>query len=732
MRKTPINLSIRTKQNLILLIMVLLMSVLPLFAHRLLTQDIKTYDRILENLLVVNTIPEIVARINQDIEEYQNTISTTLRTTIEQNVQTLCQLSSAVKDHTDAAHTESLYTIEGIGKMIDSLAEHTAEAMTLIEQHTVNEVLLDRIEMINMTAEFSRENVATYITRELENTVPLRKEITKRNELLEFGLLGGIGLFALVGWFIGFIFSNRIFLRPLKDLSQTAAQLATGDITCTIPPPRSRDEIGILSTAFRELITYLQEMAAAATEIAQGNLSQTIRPRSEHDILSQAFLKMLGYLTHIATVAEKITRGDLTGTVQMRSTIDVFGEAIRTMTEGLHTLIVQIRTSADQIASTEKTISSLATHDITIVREVHTSTDSTLATLEEMGRSVVEVAGNMEVLSSSVAETSAAVAQMATSITNIAANTTELTRQTEDTIAYLQGTMTSLEGVIENTDLSKQLSQDAMQDARAGQEAVEQVTQSMEGIHTLVTTAVESIKQFAQRSRDIDMILEVIRDITEQTALLALNAAIIAAQAGEHGRGFAVVAAEIRSLADGVGNSTKDIATIVQTLQQDTNQVVQVIYEGAEKVKQGMERTQQARQTLQKILTSAERSSLVIGQSADTLHDLMAASQTVSTAMEQVNTMTDDITAATAQHEASTKQIKQAIVHINDMTSQIQQATTEQLTGVEHVLGAMRKVIALADQNLESSQGITNATAELSAQADLLLQSVDSFTLNRQ
>jgi methyl-accepting chemotaxis protein len=321
---------------------------------------------------------------------------------------------------------------------------------------------------------------------------------------------------------------------------------------------------------------------------------------------------------------------------------------------------------------------------------------------------------------------------MATSITSIATNTAELTRQTEETIAYLQGTVTSLSEVVENIDLSKQLSQETIQDARAGQEAVEQVTRSMEEIQTIVATAVESITQFAQRSRDIDTVLEVIRDITDQTALLALNAAIIAAQAGEHGRGFAVVAAEIRNLADGVGKSTKDIAAIVQTLQQDTNRVVQVSNEGAEKVKQGMERTQQARQTLHKILTSAERSSMVISQSADTLHDVMAASQTVSTAMEQVDTMTDDITSATAQHEASTKQINQALTHINDMTSQIQQTTTGQLRGIQLVLGAMRKVIELSEQNMESSQGITNEAAELSSQADLLVQSIGRFTLNAQ
>jgi methyl-accepting chemotaxis protein len=438
---------------------------------------------------------------------------------------------------------------------------------------------------------------------------------------------------------------------------------------------------------------------------------------------------MLDYLREVARVAGRVAEGDLSENLQVRSDNDMFGRILHSMTEGLRTLIFQIRIGAEEMVSTGSGLTDLIHHNAELVEQVHTSREGVMSTMRQTGSSVEEVAHNMETLSSSVEETSAAITEMSSSVTHIAANSSELAEQAHHTIHALEQMLRALETVVENMDISKDRSQDTMQDAHQGQDAVEQVMHSMETIQETVTTAVDAITVFEQRSEEIGTILDVIRDITDQTALLALNASIIAAQAGEHGRGFAVVADEIRNLASGVGSSTKDIAEIVRSLQQDTRLVVQAIHEGASDVDLGIERTRQAQDMLQKISLSAQQSSSTVSDITETLHTLMRSSEDVSKAMAQVNMMTDEITTATTEQDASTRQIHQAIGHINDMASQIRRATAEQTDGIHHVLDEMNNVAAVIDRSLTSSQDIQRATGELSSQASVLLHSVDRFKL---
>jgi len=539
------------------------------------------------------------------------------------------------------------------------------------------------------------------------------------------------GVFLILSFSTGSFLMYVLLTKPVRKLVTAGQQLAQGNLAQTFHTIGG-DEIAILGTAFANIARYLQHVAEVASHIATGVLTGEVHVRSEQDTLGKAVQEMLCYLKYVAEVATTVAEGDLTNTAQVRSATDAFGQAIQTMTDGLRTLIVQIRASAEQIAATGTTIASLAGRDISIVEHVQTSAEQMTSTMHEIGASVEEVAHNMEVLSASTEETSASVSQMTSSIGHIAINTNTLTEQTHQTISSLENTVHSLGMVGESTERSKQLSQETIQTALNGQEAVEHVINSMETIQQTITSAVDTITRFEQRSRDIDTILDVIRDITDQTSLLALNASIIAAQAGVHGRGFAVVADEIRNLASGVGTSTKDIAAIVQTLQQDTSCVVQTIHEGADNVNQGMERTQQAREALQKIIASARQSSSVVTEIADTLHELMTTSRNVVVSMEKVNTMTDDITAATREQKASTEQINSASHHITEMASQIQQATTEQLTGVRQLLGTTDYVMKIIDENLESSRQIASTTKELSSQADILLHSVDRFKLRSE
>ncbi|PIE36478.1 hypothetical protein CSA56_00265 [candidate division KSB3 bacterium] len=386
-------------------------------------------------------------------------------------------------------------------------------------------------------------------------------------------LLQQIAVFMISLWIVAccmlMLLARKWIVKPVLQAVDVAEKLSQGDLNVEIQAT-SHDEIGALHKSFHRLVKSFQKITETSKAIALGNLHHEVTPRSAQDTLGHALQDMSAYLNQMASMASAVAEGDLTQTIHLRSTEDTFGYTIHSMTEGLQTLIAQMRTSAEQITSTGTSISSLAAHNISIVKDVHNSIEQMRSSMTEMGTSVEDVAQNVNTLSSSTEETSAAVSQMTSSIAHIMSNTTNLTQQTHQMSEALENAVRALEGIVNSTDSSQQLAQRTIQDAREGQQAVEHVISSMETIQQIVTTAVDAMTQFAQRSQDIGTILDVIQGITEQTSLLALNASIIAAQAGTCGRGFAVVADEMKSVADGVDSSTKDIAIIVKALHQET------------------------------------------------------------------------------------------------------------------------------------------------------------------
>ena len=145
-----------------------------------------------------------------------------------------------------------------------------------------------------------------------------------------------------------------------------------------------------------------------------------------------------------------------------------------------------------------------------------------------------------------------------------------------------------------------------------------------------------------------------------------------------------------------------------------------------------MKRTEQARQVLQNIFNSAQRSSTVVSDIADAIQKMQETTSTqLRSVMERVNTMTEEIMKATLEQKASTIQIDQTVEHIARMAVQTQHATTEQLQGVRRVLDSVEQVRLLSEQNLQSSVQIEQTADALSEQARILLQSVDRFKLGK-
>ena len=236
------------------------------------------------------------------------------------------------------------------------------------------------------------------------------------------------------------------------------------------------------------------------------------------------------------------------------------------------------------------------------------------------------------------------------------------------------------------------MAQETAADAEKGMLAVEKTIEGMNKIKTSVEDAASVIKKLVDKSGDIGEILDVIDEIAEQTNLLALNAAIIAAQAGEHGKSFAVVADEIKDLSERTAASTKEIASLIKAVQNESNNAVKSMEFGSQSVSEGVELSQEAGESLEKILLSAMKSKDMINHITKATTEQLKGSQQVKEAMENVNHLIMRIATATQEQSKGSELIIEATESMKDATDHVKRATQEQSKGGKQITEAIENI----------------------------------------
>lgn len=273
-------------------------------------------------------------------------------------------------------------------------------------------------------------------------------------------------------------------------------------------------------------------------------------------------------------------------------------------------------------------------------------------------------------IESMVAELGAVSDGVAAAATQIAASSEEMaqgmdgqTRQiTQISSAVEEMSASSVEVARKSAD-AVNAADSAGQSAHAGGEVVKDTIDVMQAINGAVDASASSVRELGKLGEQIGQVIEVINDIADQTNLLALNAAIEAARAGEHGRGFAVVADEVRKLADRTTKATEEVAQSITAIQTGTLQAVDRMEAGTDQVQAGVVRASEAGDTLEQIVASAQNVSGMIQSIAAAAEQQSAASEEVSRSTEQM---------ATVAQEAG-EGAKQAAMAATDLSQQAEQ-----------------------------------------------------------
>ena len=503
------------------------------------------------------------------------------------------------------------------------------------------------------------EDIADAV-REAVNIQLVNSELELRSTRHEVDTTGTIIVFltSILCLGIGFVLTRSIS-RPILDAVAIADHMSEGDFSAKIEV-ESTDETGRLLGAIKNMNDYLKEMADVAAKISVGNLDVKVEPRSSSDRFGQAFKRMTDYLGRMASLSDNIAAGNLSVKVVPQSPEDRFGHSFKNMLD--NTLgLVQSQEERDSLQSSIvkllDEVSVVAQGDLT--KDARVSEDVTGAIADALNFMISElrrIIGQVQAVTRQV-NTSANQTQLTTE--HLARGSAEQATQIITTSRAINEMATSIQQVSENAALSATVAQQSLSTAKQGTVAVQNTIEGMNRIRDQVQETAKRLKRLGESSQEIGEIVQLIEDIADRTSILALNASIQAAMAGDAGRGFAVVAEEVERLADRSSEATKKIAGLVKTIQLGANEAISAMEESTREVVEGSQVADKAGQSLSEIEAVSHRLSDLIESISLAAKQQASSSATVSQSMAGIS----DITQQTATG------IKEAAVTVNTLAT---------------------------------------------------------------
>jgi len=371
--------------------------------------------------------------------------------------------------------------------------------------------------------------------------------------------------------------------------------------------------------------------------------------------------------------------------------------------------IQRVTESIERISSHAETIQdSAASLDNAVQESSVTILDlsGTSGRLDRSGKLLVEKVGYV----------SQAFEKMLASIRMVQESSGVLSNAADGTMEGVEEMASSLRKVESNAVETARLSDAVVENAEKGQDKVNETIRGIGSIQQDTKIAESVIRDLHESTDRIGSIVNVIKGVADRTSLLALNAAIIAAQAGEHGRAFAVVSDEIKSLADRVLSSTKEIVDVIESVQSGTQSAVVAIERGTQSVDVGVELAKDAGAALAEINRSAMESGTRMQEVVHAVHEQSQAAQHVANLVADVTEAVAQIQRASREQNERTNEVVSSNQKMHSAATDVKKSTEEQAVSFEGISRAVKTVGAVAAEiygALQEQSGAVNEVAEL-------------------
>ena len=493
-----------------------------------------------------------------------------------------------------------------------------------------------------------------------------------------------------------------IIIKPLNNLKKTLIEMNDGTMK-SIVPSGSNDEIGAITELLENILSRMKNRLAVAESLQKGLMNPLLLTDLDSRItfVNSAGAKFFGYtpdeLINKKTIidifgSDKATKSTIAGNPVYN--YESFGHdrngkplkilvntsLLRNFKEepaGAAMFVLDLNEEEqkqkqmiiNQSHSLAVALEALSKGDLTV--SVEMDKDSYLNELAiDLEKSIKELRRTLLHVQESVAATASASNQISSSTEEMAAGAQEQSSQTGEVASAIEEMTTTILQSAKNSEDAAIAAKNSGQIAKEGGAVVRDTVEGMDRIAKVVKKSADTVQALGNSSNQIGEIVQVIDDIADQTNLLALNAAIEAARAGEQGRGFAVVADEVRKLAERTTKATKEIASMIKQIQHDTTEAVESMNEGTKEVEKGKILADKAGASLEQIIKSTDEVMDIIAMLAAATNEQSAASEQISKNVESINNV--------AQESASgIQQIAKASEDLNRLTNSLEEAVSQ-------------------------------------------------------